>query len=191
MRKITLFLLFISINVLTAQNVFEIAWEQGINASVASPTIEVGDTVTWIWTDASQKSVTSLSSGSESFDSGMISGLHKEYSVTFSNAGVTDYQNDGNPNMNGKITVVGKLSTEDKFVKNLNFYPNPVKNELNISSHYKIDTYQIFNVLGTLVAEGNGSGNLTQVDMSRLNSGLYFVKVTSNGMQTTLKIAKK
>ncbi|HBL79598.1 MAG TPA: hypothetical protein DDZ79_06570, partial [Aequorivita sp.] len=30
-----------------------------------------------------------------------------------------------------------------------------------------------------------------QVDMSRLNSGLYFVKVTSNNLQTTLKIAKK
>lgn len=191
MRKITLFLFFISFNFLTAQNVFEISWEQGINSSVASPTIEIGDTITWIWTDASQKSVTSLSGSNQSFDSGMISGLNKEYSVTFTNQGVTEYQNDGNPNMGGKITVVGKLSTEDKFIKNLNFYPNPVRNELNISSHFKIDTYQIYNVLGTLVSEGKGSGNLTQVDMGRLNSGLYFVKVSSNGIQTTLKIAKK
>src|SRR5690606_9603881 len=191
MRKTTLFLLFLLTNILSAQNVFEISWEQGINSSVASPTIEAGDTVTWIWTDSSQKSVTSLSGGSESFDSGMISGMNKEYSHTFKNQGITEYQNDGNPNMTGKITVVEKLSTEDKFVKNLSFYPNPVKNELNISSHYKIDSYQIFNVLGTLVSEGKGTGNLTQVDMGRLNSGLYFVKVTSNGMQTTLKIAKK
>ncbi len=191
MKKITLFFLFLSLNILSAQNVFEIAWEQGINSSVASPTIEVGDTVTWIWTDTTQKTVTSLSSGNESFDSGMIAGINKEYSFTFKTIGITEYQNDRNPNMNGKITVVGKLSTEDKFVKNLNFYPNPVKNELNISSHFKIETYQIYNVLGTLVSEGKGSGNLTQVDMNRLNSGLYFVKVTSKGMQTTLKIAKK
>ena len=191
MKKITLFFLFLSINILSAQNVFEIAWEQGIHSSVASPTIEAGDTVTWIWTDTTQKTVTSLSNGNESFDSGMIAGMNKEFSFTFKTIGITEYQNDRNPNMNGKITVVGKLSTEDKFVKNLNFYPNPVKNELNISSHYKIETYQIYNVLGTLVSEGKGSGNLTQVDMSRLNSGLYFVKVTSKGMQTTLKIAKK
>lgn len=93
--------------------------------------------------------------------------------------------------MRGKVTVVGKLSVEDKFVKNLNFYPNPVRNELIISSIFKVDSYQIYNVLGTLVSEGKGSGILTQVDMSRLNSGLYFVKVTSNNLQTTLKIAKK
>ena len=76
-------------------------------------------------------------------------------------------------------------------MKNLNFYPNPVRNELIISSIFKVDSYQIYNVLGTLVSEGKGSGILTQVDMSRLNSGLYFVKVTSNNLQTTLKIAKK
>lgn len=185
-----MFLIFLSINLLSAQNVYRISWEQGINSAVASPTIEVGDTVIWVWTDATQKTVTSLPNGNESFDSGIMSG-NKEFSFTFSNQGITEYQNDNNPNMNGKITVVGKLSTEDKFLKNLNFYPNPVRNELNISSYYKIDTYQIYNVLGTLVSEGKGTGNVTQVDMTRLNSGLYFVKVSSNGMQTTLKIAKK
>lgn len=176
---------------LFAQSVFDIAWEQGINTAVASPTIEVGDTVTWFWADASQKSVTSLKGGNETFDSGVLSGLNKQFSFTFTNQGITEYENGSDSSMHGKITVVAKLSTEDKFVKNLNFYPNPVKNYLYISSYFKIDNYQIYNVLGSLVSEGNGSGNLTEVDMSRLNSGLYFVKVSSNGMQTTLKIAKK
>ncbi len=191
MKKITLFFFFISINILTAQNVFEIAWGQGINESVASPTIEVGDAVRWHWADASQKSVSAIPNGTENFDSGTLKGINSEFSYTFSKPGVTEYQNDSDPSMRGKVTVVAKLSTEDKFVKNLNFFPNPVKNDLTISSLFKIDNYQIFNVLGTLVSEGKGAGNYTQVDMSRLNSGLYFVKVTSNGMQTTLKIAKK
>lgn len=190
MKKITLFLFFITINILSAQNVFEIAWEQGIETSVASPTIELGDTVVWTWTDASQKSVTSLN-GSESFDSGLLKGINNDFSYTFSNLGSTEYQNYSNLLMRGKVTVVAKLSSEDKFVKNLNFYPNPVKNDLTISSLFKVDSYQIFNVLGTLVAQGIGGGNYTQVDMSRLNSGLYFVKVTSKNMQATLKIAKK
>ena len=191
MKKITLFLFFIATNILMSQNVVEIAWGQGINESVASPTIEVGDTVLWIWTDGSQKSVTALPNGTESFSSGTLDGLNTEFSHTFQKRGVTEYQNESNPLMRGKVTVVGKLSVEDKFVKNLNFYPNPVKNELIISSIFKVDSYQIYNVLGTLVSEGKGAGVLTQVDMSRLNSGLYFVKVTSNNLQTTLKIAKK
>lgn len=178
-------------NILTAQNVVEIAWGQGVNESVASPTIEVGDTVLWTWADASQKSVTSIPNGTEIFDSGTLKGVNTDFSFTFLKTGVTEYQNDSDPSMHGKVTVVSKLSTEEKFIKNLNFYPNPVKNELTISSIFKIDSYEIYNVLGTLVSEGKGSGVLTQVDMSRLNSGLYFVKVTSKNMQTTLKIAKK
>jgi plastocyanin len=191
MKKITLLLCFITINILSAQNVLEIAWGQGINESVASPTIEVGDTVIWTWADASPKSVTSLPNGTEEFNSGSQKGTNSDFSYTFTKKGITEYQNESNPLMRGKVTVVGKLSTEDKFVKNLNFYPNPVKNDLTISSIFKIESYQIYNVLGTLVSEGKGMGNLTQVDMSRLNSGLYFVKVTSNNLQTTLKIAKK
>lgn len=190
MNKITLFFFLITINILTAQNVFEIAWEQGIETSVASPTIQIGDTVVWTWTDSSQKTVTSLG-GSESFDSGSIKGSNHDFSYTFSNLGITEYQNDSNPSMRGKVTVVAKLSTEDKFVKNLNFYPNPVKTNLMISSLFKVDSYQVYNVLGTLVSQGKGGGNNTQVDMSRLNSGLYFVKVTSKNMQATLKIAKE
>ncbi|MCG2417847.1 T9SS type A sorting domain-containing protein [Aequorivita sp. F47161] len=191
MKKITLFFCFFTISILSAQNVVEIAWEQGINESVASPTIEVGDTVLWTWADASSKSVTSLPGGSEEFDSGNLKDLNNEFAYTFLKTGITDYKNDQNPLMRGKVTVVNKLSAEDKFVKNLNFYPNPVKNNLTISSIFKIDSYQVYNVLGTLVSEGKGSGNTTQVDMSRLNSGLYFVKVISKNMQTTLKIAKK
>lgn len=190
MKIITLFFCFIAINILSAQNVYEIAWEQGIETSVASPTIQIGDTVVWTWTDSSQKSVTSLN-GSESFDSGTLKGTNNDFSYTFSNLGTTEYQNDSNPLMRGKVTVVAKLSTEDKFVKNLNFYPNPVKNNLMISSLFKLDTYQIYNVLGTLISQGKGGGINTQVDMSRLNSGLYFVKVTSKNMQATLKIAKE
>ncbi|MGB3343855.1 MAG: T9SS type A sorting domain-containing protein [Aequorivita sp.] len=191
MRKITLLLFLFAFHVLSAQNVFDISWEQGINQSVASPLIEVGDTVRWTWTDGSQKSVSSLPNGIESFDSGVMTAVNSSFSHTFLKPGVTEYQNDANPAMSGKVTVVNKLSVEDKFVKNLNFYPNPVRNNLMISSLFKVDSYQIFNVLGTLVSQGKGTGTYTQVDMSRLNSGLYFVKVTSNNLQVTLKIAKQ
>ncbi|MGO3182098.1 MAG: hypothetical protein ACTIJ9_04625 [Aequorivita sp.] len=47
MKKITFFFCFIVINMLSAQSVYEISWAQGIETSVASPTIEIGDTVVW------------------------------------------------------------------------------------------------------------------------------------------------
>lgn len=191
MNKITLFLFFLTVNILTAQNVVEIPWGQGINESVASPTIEVGDTVLWTWKDNSQKSVTSIYGGSEEFDSGLLTDSKSRFSYTFNKTGVTEYQSHGNSTLRGKVTVVNKLSTEDKFIKNLNFYPNPVKTDLTVASIFKVDSYQIYNVLGSLISEGKGGSNYVQVDMSKLNSGFYFLKIISGSMQTTLKIAKK
>ena len=121
----------------------------------------------------------------------MMKASKGSFSHTFTNLGVTDYQNNNNPDMKGRVTVANKLSAEDKFVKNISFYPNPVKNSLTISSLFKIDHYQVYNVLGALVAEGKGAGSLTRVNMDMLNSGLYFVKIFSaNNMQSTLKISK-
>lgn len=190
MGKITLFLFFFTLNLLSAQNIYEIAWQEGVALSVASPTIEIGDTIIWTWKENSSKSVTSIN-GTESFDSGFLKGTNNDFAYTFLKQGSTEYQNDSNPLMRGKVTVVPKLSAEEKFIKNLNFYPNPVKSELVISSLFKVETYQIYNVLGTLVSQGTGSGTNTLVDMSRLDSGLYFVKVTAKNMQTSMKIAKK
>ncbi|MBT0608138.1 T9SS type A sorting domain-containing protein [Aequorivita echinoideorum] len=190
MGKITFCVFFLIYNIISAQSAVEIIWENSISGTIASPTIEVGETVTWSWRDSSPKSVTSLPDSKENFDSGVVTGSNK-FSYKFTQPGTNDYQNDANPAMHGTVTVVQKLSTEDKFVKNLSFYPNPVKSDLTIFSIYKVDSYQIFNVLGSMVAEGKGSGNYTQIDMSRLNSGLYFVKVISNSLQATLKIAKK
>jgi len=191
MKKTTLFFYLLICNVLMAQGVYEIPWEAGLNTSMANATIEVGDTVKWLWTDASQKSVTSLPGSKESFDSGLLQGVNKSFSYTFLKSGVTEYENEANPSMSGKVTVMNKLSTEDKFLKNLSFFPNPVKNYLTISSLFKISNYQIYNVLGSLVGEGNPGGKVVTIDMTMLNSGMYFIKVTSSNMQSTLKIAKK
>lgn len=190
MKKITLIFCLICVSLISAQTVFEIPWESGVSSIVASPTIEVGDTVKWIWTDSAEKSVTSLPRGRAIFDSGFLSGSKKSFSHTFTSVGVTEYENEADPTMHGKITVVNRLSVEDKFAKNLNFYPNPVSRTLTISSPFVIESYQVYNVLGTLVLEGKGQGKSTRINMSSLNSGLYFVKVMSNNMQSTVKITK-
>lgn len=193
MKKITTLIAFFVITSIYSQTTFDLDWAIGINGPAASVTIETGDTVRWTLTDNVSHTVTSIPGSSvQTFDSGTLSGMGTQYSFTFSVVGANDYKCNFHPGtMFGTINVEQTMSISDKFVKNLNFYPNPVKNELTISSLFKVDSYQIYNVLGSLVIEGKGSGNITQVDMSRMNSGLYFVKVTSNNLQTTLKIAKK
>lgn len=193
MKKTTFLIAFFVVASLSSQTTFDLDWAMGINGPAASVTIETGDTVRWTLTDNTSHTVTSIPGSSvQTFDSGTLSGLGTQYSFTFSIVGANDYKCNFHPgSMFGKITVESGLSIEDKFVKNLNFYPNPVKNDLTISSLFKIDSYQIYNVLGSLVLEGKGAGNITQVDMSPMNSGLYFVKVISKNLQTTLKIAKK
>ncbi len=193
MKKIILLVVFCSVSSLYSQTTFNLDWAIGINGTAASVTINTGDTVLWTLTDANSHTVTSIPGNSvETFDSGTLSGAGTQYSYTFTQVGINDYQCNFHPGtMFGKITVENGLSVDDKFIKNLSYYPNPVVNDLTVTSLFQIDTYQVYNVLGSLVKQGKGTGAITQIDMSSLNSGLYFMKVTSNNLQTTLKIAKK
>lgn len=190
MKKLTLFLFLILSNFLSAQATYEVIWETGSEAEIVNLTIETGDMVKWIWRDSRPKSVTSLPGGREVFDSGVLEGKQKYFSHTFLKTGMTRFENEVNPSMNGTITVVNRLSVEDKFLKNLNYYPNPVTTHLNLSSIFPIESFEIYNVLGTLVMKGKGNTKKPRIDMSSLNSGMYFIKLTSINIQTTLKITK-
>ena len=193
MKKITLIIAFFVIIPLHSQTTFDLDWAMGKNDQGTNITINMGDTVRWTVTDNLSHSVTSVPDSSlENFDSGTLSGTGSRYAYTFTNAGSNSYECSFHPaSMFGTVTVINGLTVEDKFVKNLNFYPNPVKDVLTISSLFKIDSYQIYNVLGSLVLEGKGTGNITQVDMGRMTSGLYFVKISGGSLQSTVKIAKK
>lgn len=74
---------------------------------------------------------------------------------------------------------------------NFKFYPNPVKNTLNLSYIKNISNVSVFNLLGQKVIENTANSNTTQVDMSGLASGSYLVKVTSDNQTKTIKIIKE
>jgi len=72
----------------------------------------------------------------------------------------------------------------------LSFYPNPVKNMLNISNSVTIKTVTIFNVLGQeMLSKDVGSAD-AQIDLSALAAGNYFVKAASENSVQTFKIIK-
>ncbi|WP_165805965.1 T9SS type A sorting domain-containing protein [Marixanthomonas spongiae] len=174
-----------------AQTTFDLDWYVGIPNADASITIETGDTVRWTWTDELPHSVTSDSGSQEDFDSGIITGNGTQFSYTFMQVGVNDYECDVHSGMEGTITVDEVMSVEDKFRRNISFYPNPVANSLTVASLFKLDSYKIYNILGKLVAQGAANGNVTEIDMSSLQSGIYFVNATSGALQSSFKIAKQ
>lgn len=76
-------------------------------------------------------------------------------------------------------------------VKNttVSFYPNPVKDVLNVKSTSKIKTHKVYNLAGQ-----NVNAKLTSdstIDFSRLEKGVYIVEIQlENGKKTTQKVIK-
>lgn len=83
------------------------------------------------------------------------------------------------------------LGVDNFAFNNFNFHPNPVKNSLFISNGENIDTIEITSILGQRVMAKNINELQTEINMSELQKGIYFVKVSSNGQQKTVKIIKE
>lgn len=72
-----------------------------------------------------------------------------------------------------------------------NVYPNPVENEVRIASVEKIEEVTIYNVVGTTVYNVQCTMNDVQLNVSELNSGVYFVKVRTENTESVSRIVKK
>jgi minor extracellular serine protease Vpr len=88
-------------------------------------------------------------------------------------------------------TTSGNLKTDDfsDTKKAISFYPNPVKDVLNIESTTDITRTTIYNLVGQEIKQV--VGNKTQIDISDLVSGIYIVKVTNDSKDQVFKICKK
>lgn len=84
------------------------------------------------------------------------------------------------------------LGTDDVAKSDFNYYPNPVKNTLNIQSDKKITSVAIYNMAGQMVQNQKLNSNNSLLNLSTLSSGIYLVKaVLENGQIETFKIVKK
>ena len=84
------------------------------------------------------------------------------------------------------------LSIDDEaLVNNLQMYPNPTNGVLNISSksNQKITKVQVFDLLGRTVENIDLIDD--KVDMSRLSSGVYLLKLTAGNSEVTKRIIKE
>lgn len=83
------------------------------------------------------------------------------------------------------------LGNNDFDNANFTYYPNPVKNSLNLSYSKEISNVEIFNVLGQKVSTNAINATQAQIDMSNLSKGAYIVKVTSDNQVKTIKVIKE
>lgn len=191
MKKFTFIFAALIASIASAQTTFDLNWAIGSNGGAADLTVEVGDTVRWTWNDALPHTVSSLAGSQETFDSGTITGMGQQFSYTFTMMGTNPYQCNVHPSMNGVITVDQVASIDEKFRININLFPNPTSDKLTVTSLYELESYSIYDVLGKLVSQGMATGNVTDINVSELQTGLYFVNLSSGELQSAFKIVKK
>ena len=83
------------------------------------------------------------------------------------------------------------LSTNSFDVNGFEYFPNPVNDKLSLRAQNNIQNVSVYNILGQEVVRMAPNAISSDVDMTELNNGAYFVKVTINDKIETIKIIKK
>lgn len=83
------------------------------------------------------------------------------------------------------------LGVDEFSYSSFKYYPNPVNNNLNLSSQKEINNVSVYNMVGQEVYRSTPNTMTDVVDMSGLQAGAYFVKVTVGNATKTVKVIKK
>lgn len=84
--------------------------------------------------------------------------------------------------------VLGASNTFD-LDASLKLYPNPVTDKIHISSKMPISGLALYDVYGKLIL--TRENNTKSIDVSRLNSGVYFLEVSSSTQKAVKKVMVK
>ncbi|WP_296386811.1 T9SS type A sorting domain-containing protein [Winogradskyella sp.] len=71
------------------------------------------------------------------------------------------------------------------------YYPNPVKNTLTLNAQNTIENVTMYNMLGQEVLRATPNTVDSDLDMSNLQVGTYFVKVTIANITKTIRVIKQ
>lgn len=87
------------------------------------------------------------------------------------------------------LNVTPNLGTTTFGNSKFSYYPNPVKDILNLKSNTEISNIEVYNLLGQKVIIK--VINTSQIDMSNVASGTYLIKFESDKKQENLKVIKQ
>lgn len=93
----------------------------------------------------------------------------------------------------GKVQLVynPNLATNKFAEAQFSYYPNPTRNELNLTAAKNISTVEMFNLLGQKVLSNTVDANQKQLNLSSLQNGLYLMEVTIDNVKESFKIVKQ
>lgn len=89
------------------------------------------------------------------------------------------------------VTVSISLSVDNSDFLNFNYYPNPVRSELNITANSIINKVEIYNLLGQLLRERNFTTTSVLIELDNLPQSIYLIKVKSENVSREFKISKQ
>ena len=201
MEKKLPFILFLMLSIsLVAQTTktVTIDWGFGSNPSASgdentSRTIEVGDTVKWVW-NSNNHNVVSNSNADESFNSGNTQNAGATFSHTFTSEGTNGYRCGPHASMNGTITVraEGALSIAEAQRLKFETFPNPASNNVSIQlpSGTEKATVHFYDSLGRLALSKKVTSMKNTIDVSSISRGVYILKVVTEDKIGSQKFMK-
>ena len=91
----------------------------------------------------------------------------------------------------GSVVIGSNTTSTTNIINNnsVSIYPNPTSDFLKISTDITFDTYRIFNVLGSLVLEGNVNGDI--INLRGLEAGNYFIELNNNTTKSNIQFIKQ
>ncbi len=160
----------------------------------AAVTAVIGDVVQFILGNGIHNvTSTSVPGGAAAMSSGTMSTLGQMYTYNVTVAGTYLYSCTFHPGMSGTINATAASGISTPAVDLLtSAYPNPFKDKLTFK-YNAIESIDLINILGEKVKHYELPSNetKTEIDLSDLNSGVYFIRTYNQGQVIeTKKIVK-
>jgi len=102
------------------------------------------------------------------------------------------------PNTNPSVSysfiaqLSDQLSTSEEVLNDINIYPIPAKDIINVTSKNNIKSIKIYNDLGQMVKRiKEFNSNHLSINISNLNAGIYYIYVTTEKKSIIKKFIKK
>lgn len=94
------------------------------------------------------------------------------------------------PDLGGYEFTDTTLAVQDVNKSKINYYPNPVVDQLQINNDKKINTVEIYNASGSAIKNVIINSEKGSIDMRQLPVGVYILKINSDKQSETIKVIK-
>ena len=97
---------------------------------------------------------------------------------------------DGDYSVMSDEVCIGAVEYIEELSLSFNIYPNPVNDKIYIETEVEIEDVVVYDVYGRQQSTVNGQ-QTSSIDVSNLNSGVYFIKIKSNDKFVLKRFVKK